>query len=278
MKIRILSDLHLEFGRLDLPVMEDESNQVLVLAGDIGLAAKSWSYIPFIEEVSERFQDVIYVMGNHEYYDTSLNRGLDKIKDRILFETGATNVHVLNNEVLRIGDVSFVCSTLWTSCNNMDAMTMYQLELQMSDYRAIRVGPPSEPYQRKLRATDTTAAHLRAKEFLFPAIKAEKEAGQKVVVVTHHAPSVLSIHQKYRESKYYNLNGGYASKLEEDIFEAKPDLMIHGHVHNSFDYILEDELTPDGARTRIVCNPRGYADKKKPDLNPAFNPVMVIEI
>lgn len=275
MKIRILSDLHLEFGWLNLPVMEDESNQILVLAGDVGLAAKSWSYIPFIEEVSERFQDVIYIMGNHEFYGTSIIRGLDKIKERILFETSASNVHVVENEIVTIGDVSFVCATLWASYNNLDALCMYNAELWMSDHRKIRIGTKGAPYTKKFKAKDAIDIFMRSKRFIFPAVTAERERGQKVVVVTHHAPSVLSIADQYKTGPYASLNGAYASSLEEDIFEAKPDLMIHGHTHVSFDYMLEDEVSENGGKTRIICNPRGY---KNVEENPEFNPTLVVEV
>ncbi len=272
MKIRILSDLHLEFGFLDLPVMEGEDTQVLVLAGDIGLADKSWSYLPFIEEVSERFQDVIYIMGNHEFYGTSILRGLDKIKERIQFETNATNVHVVENETVRIGDVSFICATLWASYNCMDSLCMYHSELWMNDHKKIRTGPSvHDAYKSKFRATDAVELHRRSVNFIFPNVRAEHEAGQKVVVVNHHAPSVLSIAEQYKTGQYAILNGAYASQLEEFIFETMPELMIHGHTHHSFDYELEEA----GKLTRIVCNPRGYKDHEE---NPEFNPTLVIEV
>ncbi len=276
MKIRILSDLHLEFGFLNLPVMEGEDTQVLVLAGDIGLAAKSWTYIPFIEEVSERFQDVIYIMGNHEYYGTSILRGLDKIKERIQFEIGATNVHVVDNQTVHIGDVSFVCATLWADYNNLDHLCMYHAELWMTDHKKIRNGPSvRDAYKSKFRAADAAELHRRSRGFIFPNVRAEHENGQKVVVVTHHAPSVLSIAEEYKTGQYAILNGAYASKLEEDIFDTHPELMIHGHTHRSFDYELVDEISPDGGETRIICNPRGYKDVEE---NPEFNPTLVVEV
>lgn len=275
MKIRILSDLHLEFGFLDLPVMEDEDSQVLILAGDVGLASKSWSYIPFIEEVSKRFQDVIYIMGNHEFYDTSILRGMDKIKDRIQFETNAQNVHVVNNKTIRIGGVSFICSTLWASFNNMDALCMYHAELWMTDHKKIRTGSKANPYASKFKARHAAELYQQSVNFIFPNVRAEKEAGQKVVVVTHHAPSTLSIAEEYKTGTYSVLNGAYASSLEEDIFDSKPDLMIHGHTHVSFDYIMEDQISPDGGETRIICNPRGY---KGMEENPNFNPELVVDI
>jgi hypothetical protein len=43
-------------------------------------------------------------------------------------------------------------------------------------------------------------------------------------------------------------------------------LWIHGHTHESFDYVVNS--------TRVVCNPRGYAPM---ELNEAFDPVLTVD-
>ena len=70
MLIRVMSDLHLEFsqGNMHVPELPDDAKTVLILAGDIGLVKKTHTFIDFITDMSARFQDVIYVMGNHEHY------------------------------------------------------------------------------------------------------------------------------------------------------------------------------------------------------------------
>jgi len=252
MKIRIISDIHNEFEILNLPEMENENQQVLVLAGDVGMADKPYTYTHFLEEMSERFQDVIYIMGNHEFYGTSFLRGMDKVKHNLKNHADMPNVHVVNNETVRIENVSFVCSTLWTSYDNLNSLCMYNAKLHMNDHKKIRTGTSAAPYMRKFLPEDAFDAFRTARNFLFPNIKAEKAAGQKVVVVTQ-----------------------YASSLEEDIFESEPDLMIHGHTHFNFDYELVDEITESDHVTRIVCNPRGYAGVEE---NPDFNPNFVVDI
>jgi len=276
-QIRIISDIHNEFGQLNLLEIPGESNQVLVLAGDIGLADKPYTYTHFLEEMSDRFQDVIYIMGNHEFYGTSILRGVDKIKKNLRQHSDMPNVHVLDNETLRIGNVSFVCSTLWTSYNNMDTFCMYQAELYMNDHKKIRTGTPSTPYLRKFMPHDAATLHITARNFLFPNIKKEKEDGQKVVMVTHQAPTVLSIADCYKTGDMAILNGAYASSLEEDLFKSEPDLIIHGHTHHSFDYELVDEVYggENPHVMRIICNPRGYEGVEE---NPDFNPTLVVDL
>jgi len=261
MKILICSDLHLEFGQYQIPEMENEKDIVVVLAGDIGLAKRKTSYEMFIENTCDRFRNVIWIMGNHEFYRSNMPTTLAKIWNETLDHE---NLYVVENETVTIDDVAFVCSTLWTSFDNSNNITMYEAQLWMNDYQLIRTGPASEPWQRKLKPLDTLGLHLRAKEYIFPEITKQKENGKTVVVVTHHLPSFLSVPEDYKNDK---LNGAYASELFEDIMDTQPHIWIHGHTHYSFDYQIGD--------TRVICNPRGYAPS---DLNTNFNPEFIIEV
>lgn len=69
----------------------------------------------------------------------------------------------------------------------------------------------------------------------------------KRIVMTHHAPSWQSVHSSYINDR---MNGCYVSDMDDFIISTEPDIWIHGHVHNSFDYNI--------GKTRILCNPRGY--------------------
>ena len=86
------------------------------------------------------------------------------------------------------------------------------------------------------------------------------------VVVTHFAPSRMSIHPRFADSP---INACFISDLSEQIARWQPDLWFHGHTHNSFDYHL--------GKTRVVCNPRGYAPAGNIE-NPEFDPQLVIEL
>jgi hypothetical protein len=82
-------------------------------------------------------------------------------------------------------------------------------------------------------------------------------------VVTHHLPLRQSIHPKYAGSE---LNPSFASELS-DLMGPPASMWIHGHTHESFDYIVKG--------TRIVCNPRGYFPM---ELNPEFDPALTLEV
>ena len=95
MRIRILSDLHLEFEAFSPPKLAVD---VVVLAGDIDVGVRA---VPGAGAVSD--SDVVYVLGNHEYYRQAVPRHLHKLKAL----AGTSNVHVLENDSLVLGDVVF---------------------------------------------------------------------------------------------------------------------------------------------------------------------------
>lgn len=262
MKVRLLSDLHLEFGDLNLKVMEDENQQVLVLAGDIGIASKPHTFRPFIEEMSERFHSVIFILGNHEYYHTSFIRGIDKIEKEIRH---LDNVYVGDNYSVVINDVAFVCATLWTNMNNLDPHTMFSIRDTLNDFKLIRNGTADDPYAHKLMPHDVVMEHEKSCMFIFHEIERFKEEGLSVAVVTHHAPSFQSVLGIYRDD--FIGNGGFASQLDEKILKCSPNIWVHGHMHTSFDYMIGE--------TRVVCNPRGYYLREE---NPTFDQMLLLEI
>lgn len=266
MLIRLISDGHLEFsgGEMDLPKLDTDKDTVLVLAGDIGLAKNPWTYVPFLEKMSERFYQIVYIMGNHEFYKGNYNTTYKHIANNI---SHILNTDIYENESVVIGNVAFVCCTLWSGMNNADPMTIVQAETGMNDYKQIRHGPPETPWQRTLHPRDTIQTHLQSKDFLLREAKEQKLKGKKVVVVTHHACHVESVSATDDDFRTSPLIGAYYTEMFEDIMDIQPDYMLHGHMHQSSDYKI--------GNTQIYCNPRGYF----PDsLNPDFNTEFIIEV
>jgi Icc-related predicted phosphoesterase len=101
MKLHILSDLHTEFASFSAP---DTGADVVILAGDIGVGLDG------IQWAASQFPKVpvIYVPGNHEYYDHDIAL-IDE-----LVKHSPPNIHVLNNDKIVLNGVRFLGSTLWT--------------------------------------------------------------------------------------------------------------------------------------------------------------------
>lgn len=228
MKINILSDLHLEFGKLK----EDPSGDVLILAGDITTNLK---HIDWINNL--KFNSIIYVLGNHEFYGGNYEFVIRDTRKKV-----ASHVHFLEKESIIIDGIKFAGTTLWTDCNKGNPITMYEARLYLNDYNCIR----KDMYSKRFVPEDSYIQFQESMKFL------ENEVDNNTVVVTHHAPSLQSIHQNYKAS---NLNGMFASNLDDFILERQPKYWIHGHVHNSFDYLI--------GNTRVIANPRGYRNENK---------------
>ena len=112
MKALILSDLHLEFGRMS-PVHDgeriDEGVDVVVLAGDIaeGVQGIRWARETFI------MKEIVYVAGNHEYYD----RHWETLQKDIRSTATRMGVHFLDQDSVELFGVRFLGATLWTDFN-----------------------------------------------------------------------------------------------------------------------------------------------------------------
>ena len=242
MKLHILSDLHIEFGKLEL---SKTNADVVILAGDIHVGEKGFAW------AKENFgdQEVIYVLGNHEYYRGAIPKLTEKLKAR----SDGTNVHILENGALTIEGFQFLGCTLWSDfrlLNNLDIAVIGAQET-MNDYRLIRLSP----IYRKIRPSDTAIWHRKSRSWLKGELKKGKKEKKKTVVITHHAPSILSVPEQYKDDP---LSASFASEMEKFIEETEADLWVHGHIHTSSDYHI--------GSTRVLCNPRGYADEPNNNL------------
>lgn len=242
MLLREMSDVHLEIAPYFVPPMVGDEDTVMLLSGDICTAHSLGADVHQFFQSLKRFKAVVYIPGNHEYYHEHIDKGDQKIKDW-LKQNEYNNVHYLNMDSVVIEDVAFVGATLWTDINKGDPLSKIQVENCLNDYRVIRAAG-----YRKLRGNDTIIKHITHKNFIFEEITRLRSQVRRTVVLSHHAPSELSVHPKYKGDA---LNAAYFSNLEDIIMDKGADYHFHGHTHNNFRYML-------GA-TEVICNPRGYA-------------------
>lgn len=263
MKLRIMSDLHLEFDKTAYSIPKGDKDTVLVVAGDIGLGEKPIAVKNFMKDCSEQFKEVVCIAGNHEFYNGYWPYSLTKLRKEL---ADFKNVHILEKSSIIIDNVLFIGATLWSDFDNCDVICRMDAKHFMNDFRIIRTGPANKIWERKLTTNDVHADHIVAKNFIFETLyTASLESELKTVVITHHAPSYMSIAPEFKNS---TLNGAYASDLSEEILTSKPNIWIHGHTHASLDYMLGD--------TRIICNPRGY--EAVGQGNPTFDSNFELEI
>ena len=284
MKIKLVSDLHLEFS--DINIQNDQDYDVLILGGDIMIAQDLHDHIAadfnpysagafadlsrkqervrrfrdFFKRCSFQFPHVIYIMGNHEFYNGKFYASIDHMRDEC---AKYPNVYMLEQDMKIIDDVVFVGGTLWTDMNRRDPLTMHAIKDMMNDFRIVR---NDKREFAKMSPLDVAIRHDRTLGYIKHVLSENKD--KKCVVVGHHCPSKLSTHENYKDQ--YLMNGGYSSDLSEFIIDhPQIKLWTHGHTHHPFDYVIGE--------TRIVCNPRGYeSDGYSEDSG--WNPNIVIEV
>ena len=285
MKVALASDVHLEFGQLEIE--NTEGADVLILSGDIcvakdlneranpdilGLTDKSNRYHAFFQKCSEEFKHVIYIAGNHEHYHGDYAKSIPRIRANLAY---LKNLHVLDKEYVAIDDVTFIGGTLWTDMNKEDPSTLYGIKSYMNDYRIIQnsnevvhfktpvygtnedgstdfnnvVSQEFHTRTAKFSPEDSVVDHKAMLAFISDTVKGMHT--EKFVVVGHHSPSKLSTKPQYE--KDVMVNGAYSSDLTEFMLDhPQIKMWTHGHTHHEFDYMI--------GSTRVVCNPRGYID------------------
>ena len=224
---------------------------VIILAGDVHTGQNGIKWI--LNTFST--QPVVYVLGNHEFYGQKIPKLVDEIKAA----AQGTNVYVLENDLVKIGDVTFLGATLWTDFKLFGNAVLAEVAAQtgLTDFRRIRLIPS----YRKFRPADARRFHARTLEWLQN--QSLQARPGKIVVVSHHAPSPRSVPAHLSSD---SLNPAYASNLESYIADSGVTVWIHGHIHHHSDYFV--------GHTRVIANPRGYPTER----NTGFDPSLVIEI
>ena len=243
MRIAYASDLHLEFNP-SITLTGLSTADVLVLAGDVDTMPEY--YTEFLRKLRLAYAGpVIFVLGNHEYYNGIFPDDQQKYREAIAHDRQA---FLLENEALILDGVRFLGATLWTDFAS--GKQMRNCQHMMSDFDVIHDGVSgSITPETILKAHQDSIAWLDS-QFTHHSHDEVAPCQGPTVVITHHAPSYKSQHPRFAGSP---ISGGFCSNQEHRIQRWKPDVWIHGHVHDPIDYRI--------GKTRLLCNPWGYPDE-----------------
>lgn len=244
MRIQVLSDLHTEFHndsgeQFIVGYLRPKGVDVLIIAGDVGVG-ESLIYSLRLIAMKYKSAAVLYVPGNHDFYNSNFPTIFHKLN---LLEDTLNNLFILNNRMMVINGVNFVGTPLWFK--KRKDYKVY--EDMLSDFRLIK-GYDPKVFKENRKALKFLQWHVNSDS----------------IVITHHVPTPKSTPARYVGDP---LNMFFTCNMEELIKERKPKLWVHGHTHDSFNYML--------GKTHIVCNPLGYLGKQ---INPDFIPNMIIEV
>ena len=234
MKLHILSDTHIaslerssrEFEEDILKRFAGDPEGVFVLCGDFG-KFNIPSHRKILKEICSRYEQVLFVAGNHEYYHLTKEKTENLIYD---FQASVNNFKFLNNESYNYKGKKFIGGTMWFSNYTAEqALNFYGFSCIRGLGDWVR---QSNTYFKKIL---------------------NNECDSDTIVLSHYASSVNSISAKFKENKY---NCFFYDPCDNEIVHKwKPKLWIHGHIHEVFDYVL--------GSTRIICNPLGYPGRLK---------------
>lgn len=260
MKFRYVSDIHNEFERYQIPSAPEDTTTVLIIAGDFYVSNKrTHTLTTLLRELSERFKAVIFVLGNHDYWNSSITSAV-KLHKQIVSQFN--NVFVLQQDVVEIDGVVIAGCTLWTDFNNDDPflkMHVVDRYTGMVDFKKIRHGPPSCYWQRRITPSDVINLHYDDVRFL-----QQSTTSSPTIWVVHHGVTQLSASTE--QFPGVDFTGCYVSDLSNAILDSQPNVIVHGHVHQSKDYMV--------GNTRVLCNPKGYPF----EVNPLFDPYASFDV
>lgn len=242
MRLRIFSDLHIEFGDATPSTFESDGEDLVVLAGDIDLGVDGirWAQTAFVG------RPVIYVLGNHEFYGCDF----EELVDDARYAAKGTNVTVLEREYVDIAGWRIMGSTLWTDFRalgpELEMPSMGDAGRRIADYRQITLN------DLRLRVSYTRDRCRASHRWLAREIQA---SSLPTIVVTHHAPTLAT------ESPQHSgelLNASYHNAFDE-LIRSPVRLWIHGHTHYNVDTHVNG--------IRVLTHQKGYPREQLPGFD-----------
>jgi len=278
--IQYASDLHLEFyanvprdGEFFRKLVIPAPNvDILVLAGDIGHAGTSITQ-SFLGWCCLNWKYVIWVYGNHEYYNkkTSDKWRYSKAKTMTELEHWGTrlrqtypNLHVLNKEYVRFPEFPefvFLGATLWT---HIPKVHYGNIGYNFSDFKYICQEYTVEENYKPLTPAFWANLHMDHLKYILDTLSYFEHCSDPLqfVIITHHLPSYDMILDHF---KLDDFNYGFATNLDYVLQKPQISAWICGHSHGQ-------KQIPKGP---CYLNARGYPNEQSQQT---YNPSKCITL
>lgn len=235
MLIHLVSDLHIDFNIAGsiawLQRFNGNGADVLVVAGDTcqGDFLSDGKANAFLERLASKYNHMIFVPGNHDYY--GLNLSFDEYKvSKIYTDFG---FEVLDNYNTTIHKHTFAGTTLWFP---NDPMNMFH-EKRINDFHMI------EEFKENVYHRNSRGVHYLGNN-------------EAEIFITHHLPFPQSIASQFACD---SLNRFFLCDMSDKV-DKFPKLWLHGHTHIPCDYKI---WVGHSGVCNVVCNPRGYPHENR---------------
>ncbi len=224
------SDLHIDINHtipIDNFIIPSSKN--LILAGDIS-QSNSERLNPFIEWCSQNFEVVIYVLGNHEYYESSIELTQECMLNMC---EQYDNVRLLINNCIEFENCIVIGTTLWS---RLDRYFINNVRHNFSDFKWIK----------KFKIQNYIKLHNESVKWLSIKLNEEKDKKKKIIIVSHHAPYTIGVSDPIYKKSY--CSSAFCTDLSH-LFKHV-DYWIFGHTHYCVDLEIKN--------MKLLSNQFGY--------------------
>ena len=238
--IALHSDLHLERQGLPKDWLQ-EMPDILILAGDIVRIDDSYR---LLTDLADKYKDmqILYVTGNHEYYDIENMLEAERILKASL--KSHERIHFLQNDTIEINGIRFLGTTGWSRMLSLgiekQLEAKYLVGYSINDFRLIG-------YEDRIFTVDD-CIELGEQQYEWLKTELSKDTGCKhTVVITHFSPSL-----KLRNTQFPidEMSAYFHASFDDLIEKYQPDIWMFGHTHANFDIHM--------GMTRVISNQKGY--------------------
>lgn len=209
--------------------LDSSYKNVLLIAGDFIPANLIHHFQDFIQNQLKPFDQIYWVLGNHDYWRKSFSRAIEITKELIAsLPDIADKTFVLENDLISINeDINIWGATLWYS---VPPQIQPLIADRLKDYKKCK----NDDFKR-IKYLDFSSRYYKSIGSMKKAIKETAINNKKLVILTHHCTSEL-----YNLKSGYSDCYGYGTTLPDDMFgEERRDYQyadfvkafVHGHSH-----------------------------------------------
>lgn len=249
--LQVVSDIHLETFRTEhqrlaiaqelcQPISVPHSHRFLIIAGDV--CPNTNSIKVFLNNILAQsvFDHIVFVPGNHDYYDSYHGFG-EKMQKMMKLNSDKVSV-LQNSSVMLHPSLKVLGATLWSEVDD------YTFKNRMSDSSHILV-----QYRVPVTPKMVRNWHAESVEYFQRELQTQVP-NYKEVLVTHHVPWL-------RDTVSDVASAYYSDTLTK--LPRQPYMAVHGHDHVFSDIVIGE--------TRVVSNPRGYRSEELAQYKQLFS-------
>ena len=128
LRFQLMSDIHGRFNNVEF----DKDADIILCAGDVSEKPKE-----IFKFFKKQTAPIIYIPGNHEFYQGNYSDRIDFIKEQCAKSNG--DIIFADNKIFEVDNVRIISSTLWSDFDDFDPLLVCHSDFKINDYNYINV-------------------------------------------------------------------------------------------------------------------------------------------